>query len=229
MWTVHILLPGKNCSHFPIVNCAHFTAGSELFTSYRWLWTIDILMWCVNCSYLTDSCELFTSYWWLWTAHILLAGELFTFYLYHYNILRQVGMDGTGKSTVVQLASHIAGCELFKLTLHRGYGTSEFRDDLKKVFTQSGVKGQKIVFLLTDSDIVKVIIWFFIFSWILLKSYLSVISFYIFSFSKGVLQNYSLDLYGWFGWLWFNAISMSHSAIFQLYSDSLRTVVQYSN
>ncbi|KAK3092231.1 hypothetical protein FSP39_000084 [Pinctada imbricata] len=66
-----------------------------------------------------------------------------------------VGMDGTGKSTVVQLASHIAGCELFKLTLHRGYGTTEFRDDLKKVFIQSGVKGQKVVFLLTDSDIVK--------------------------------------------------------------------------
>lgn len=66
-----------------------------------------------------------------------------------------VGMDGTGKSTIVQLASHIAGCELFKLSLHRGYGTTEFREDLTKVFRYSGVKGAKIVFLLTDSDIVK--------------------------------------------------------------------------
>lgn len=65
-------------------------------------------------------------------------------------------MDGTGKSTIVQLASHIARCELFKLSLHRGYGTTEFREDLTKVFRYSGVKGAKIVFLLTDSDIVKV-------------------------------------------------------------------------
>jgi dynein heavy chain len=65
-------------------------------------------------------------------------------------------LDGTGKSTTIQLASHIAGCELFKLSLHRGYGTSEFRDDLKSVFQLSGVKGSTIVFLLTDADIVKV-------------------------------------------------------------------------
>ncbi|KAL4237693.1 Dynein heavy chain 14 [Mactra antiquata] len=66
-----------------------------------------------------------------------------------------VGLDGCGKSTVAQLACFIAGCEMFKLTLQRGYGTLEFRDDLKKVFLQSGVKGEKIIFMLTDSDIVK--------------------------------------------------------------------------
>ncbi|KAJ8308273.1 hypothetical protein KUTeg_013147 [Tegillarca granosa] len=66
-----------------------------------------------------------------------------------------VGMDGTGKSTVVQLATHIAMCELFKLNLHRGYNTAEFRDDLKKAFKMSGVKGTNVVFLLTDADIVK--------------------------------------------------------------------------
>ena len=57
---------------------------------------------------------------------------------------------------MAHLASYIAGCDLFKLTLHRGYSTSEFRDDLKKVFLQTGVKGDKMIFLLTDSDIVKV-------------------------------------------------------------------------
>lgn len=66
-----------------------------------------------------------------------------------------VGLDGCGKSTVAHLASFIAGCELFKLTLNRGYSTNEFRDDLKKVFIQTGVKDEKMVFLLTDSDIVK--------------------------------------------------------------------------
>ncbi|XP_053375273.1 dynein axonemal heavy chain 6-like isoform X4 [Mercenaria mercenaria] len=66
-----------------------------------------------------------------------------------------VGLDGCGKSTIAHLASFIAGCELFKLTLQRGYGMIEFRDDLKKVFLQTGVKGEKMIFLLTDADIVK--------------------------------------------------------------------------
>ncbi|KAK3576323.1 hypothetical protein CHS0354_039732 [Potamilus streckersoni] len=66
-----------------------------------------------------------------------------------------VGLDGNGKSTVAQLSSFIAGCELFKLTLHRGYSSSDFRDDLKRVFLSAGVQGDSIVFLLTDSDIVK--------------------------------------------------------------------------
>lgn len=65
-------------------------------------------------------------------------------------------MDGTGKATVVGLACYIASCTLFKLSLSRGYGLVEFRDDLKKVFRMAGVLGKSIVLLLTDSDIVKV-------------------------------------------------------------------------
>lgn len=67
-----------------------------------------------------------------------------------------VGLDGTGKSTTVHLASHVAGCILYRLTLTRGYGQADFRDDLKKVFKLAGVQGSNTVFLLTDSDIVKV-------------------------------------------------------------------------
>ena len=70
--------------------------------------------------------------------------------------LCQVGLDGTGKSTVVHLASYIALCEIMRLKLHKNYDMSEFRDDLKNIFIQSGVKGIKTVFLLADSDIVKV-------------------------------------------------------------------------
>lgn len=67
-----------------------------------------------------------------------------------------VGLDGTGKSTTVHLASHVAGCILYRLTLTRGYGQADFRDDLKKIFKLAGVQGSNTVFLLTDSDIVKV-------------------------------------------------------------------------
>ncbi|XP_067943512.1 dynein axonemal heavy chain 6-like [Watersipora subatra] len=66
-----------------------------------------------------------------------------------------VGLDGTGKATVVGLACYIAGCTLFRLALSRGYSITDFRDDLKKLFKMAGVQGKSVVFLLTDSDIVK--------------------------------------------------------------------------
>ena len=67
-----------------------------------------------------------------------------------------VGLDGTGKTTAVQLAAFIANCDLFRLTLTRGYNMENFREDLKKVCVSAGVADKKIVFLLTDTDIVKV-------------------------------------------------------------------------
>ncbi|CAL1542606.1 unnamed protein product [Lymnaea stagnalis] len=66
-----------------------------------------------------------------------------------------VGLDGTGKSTIVHLASYIGNCEMYRLKLHNQYGASEFRDDLKALFKRAGVKGIPTVFLLTDADIVK--------------------------------------------------------------------------
>ena len=66
-----------------------------------------------------------------------------------------MGLDGTGKSTIIHLASFIANCEMFRLKLHNQYGMAEFRDDLKAMFTRAGVKGVNTVFMLTDSDIVK--------------------------------------------------------------------------
>ncbi|KAH9496161.1 Dynein heavy chain 6, axonemal [Bulinus truncatus] len=66
-----------------------------------------------------------------------------------------VGIDGTGKSTLVHLASYIANCEIFRLKLHNQYGMAEFHDDLKTLFMKAGVKGVPSVFLLTDADIVK--------------------------------------------------------------------------
>ena len=87
------------------------------------------------------------------TEHIIRAARVFRQPGGH---MMLVGLDGTGKSTTVQLAAYIADCELFKLTLTRGYNMESFREDLKKVCIRSGVKGINVVFLLTDSDIIKV-------------------------------------------------------------------------
>lgn len=66
-----------------------------------------------------------------------------------------VGVGGTGKSTVAKLAAYIQDCHFMKPHISRGYQNFEFREDLKKACMNAGIKGEKVVFFLTD-NIVKV-------------------------------------------------------------------------
>jgi dynein heavy chain, axonemal len=67
---------------------------------------------------------------------------LFNFALDHLNrihrVLRMpqghslvVGVGGSGKASVIHLAAFAADCEVFEITLCRGYNEVSFRDDLK--------------------------------------------------------------------------------------------------
>jgi dynein heavy chain len=64
-----------------------------------------------------------------------------------------IGIDGTGKNTIVELAAFISNCEMFKLNLKKGYVYSDFRDDIKRVFKLTGIQKKKIVFFVADKDI----------------------------------------------------------------------------
>ncbi|XP_029448950.1 dynein heavy chain 14, axonemal isoform X2 [Rhinatrema bivittatum] len=66
-----------------------------------------------------------------------------------------VGLDGTGKATCAAFACRISGCKLYRLSLSLNYGHADFREDLKKLYRQTGLRGQRTVFLIADSDIVK--------------------------------------------------------------------------
>lgn len=42
--------------------------------------------------------------------------------------------------------------QIFSIELTRGYGSNEFREDLKKLYRTAGIDGEPVVFLFSDSQ-----------------------------------------------------------------------------
>ncbi|XP_063753564.1 dynein axonemal heavy chain 10 [Eleginops maclovinus] len=64
-----------------------------------------------------------------------------------------VGVGGSGKQSLTRLAAYTAGCEVFEITLSRGYGETNFRDDLKALYLKLGIENKKTVFLFTEAHV----------------------------------------------------------------------------
>ncbi len=64
-----------------------------------------------------------------------------------------VGVGGSGKQSLTRLAAFMAGYEIFEITLARGYGETEFREDLKALYGMLGTS--PVVFLFTDAHCVE--------------------------------------------------------------------------
>uniref|UniRef100_A0A669FBB8 Dynein axonemal heavy chain 10 n=1 Tax=Oreochromis niloticus TaxID=8128 RepID=A0A669FBB8_ORENI len=64
-----------------------------------------------------------------------------------------VGVGGSGKQSLTKLAAFAAGCEVFEITLSRGYSESNFREDLKTLYLKLGIENKKTVFLFTDAHV----------------------------------------------------------------------------
>ncbi|KAG7199558.1 hypothetical protein KM043_014169 [Ampulex compressa] len=65
-----------------------------------------------------------------------------------------VGIGGSGKKSVIKLASFAANCQIFEIVLSRGYSEATFREDMKNLYNLVGVENKRIVFLFTSSHIV---------------------------------------------------------------------------
>ncbi|VUZ41239.1 unnamed protein product, partial [Hymenolepis diminuta] len=61
-----------------------------------------------------------------------------------------VGVGGTGKRTLTQLAAYINGCRCFSIELCRGYNYESFHEDLQKLYFWAGVEDKPTVFLFSD-------------------------------------------------------------------------------
>lgn len=66
-----------------------------------------------------------------------------------------VGVGGSGKQSLARLAAFICGCDVFQIAVSSTYGVADFKEALLALYTKAGAKGQPVVFLMTDNQIVK--------------------------------------------------------------------------
>jgi len=66
-----------------------------------------------------------------------------------------IGVGGSGKQSLAKLATFICGYETQQLSVTSNYKVDDFREALKEMYKQAGVKGIPLSLVMTDSQIVK--------------------------------------------------------------------------
>lgn len=65
-----------------------------------------------------------------------------------------VGVGGSGKQSLSRLAGFICGYSTVTIVISGNYSLNNFKEDLQKMYMKAGVKGEGLMFLFTDSQIV---------------------------------------------------------------------------
>lgn len=63
-------------------------------------------------------------------------------------------LDGSGRSSLSKIASWLCKYSIFTIELSKSYGTSEFKEDLKLIYCETGIKNQPTSFVFNDTQIV---------------------------------------------------------------------------
>ena len=64
-----------------------------------------------------------------------------------------IGVSGSGKTTLSRFVAWMNGLRVFQIKVHGKYSASDFDDDLRDVLRRSGCKGEKICFIMDESNV----------------------------------------------------------------------------
>ncbi|KAJ2286794.1 dynein heavy chain, partial [Coemansia sp. RSA 2706] len=64
-----------------------------------------------------------------------------------------IGVSGAGKTTLARFAAWMNGLAVVQVRAHRGYGAADFDDDLRAVLRRSGCGGERVCFILDESNV----------------------------------------------------------------------------
>lgn len=64
-----------------------------------------------------------------------------------------IGVSGSGKTTLSRFVAWMNGLKIFQIKVHGKYSAEDFDDDLRDVLRRSGCKGEKICFIMDESNV----------------------------------------------------------------------------
>ncbi|KAL9108457.1 MAG: hypothetical protein Q9227_006791 [Pyrenula ochraceoflavens] len=64
-----------------------------------------------------------------------------------------IGMSGSGKTTLSRFVAWMNGLKVFQIKVHGKYSAEDFDDDLRGVLRRCGCKGEKICFIMDESNV----------------------------------------------------------------------------
>ncbi|MBW0465869.1 hypothetical protein O181_005584 [Austropuccinia psidii MF-1] len=64
-----------------------------------------------------------------------------------------IGVSGSGKTTLSRFVAWMNGLSVFQIKVHNKYSAADFDDDLRNVLRRSGCKGEKICFIMDESNV----------------------------------------------------------------------------
>ena len=64
-----------------------------------------------------------------------------------------IGVSGSGKTTLSRFVAWMNGLKVFQIKVHGKYSAEDFDDDLRDVLRRSGCKGEKVCFIMDESNV----------------------------------------------------------------------------
>ncbi|ORY38141.1 dynein heavy chain [Rhizoclosmatium globosum] len=64
-----------------------------------------------------------------------------------------IGVSGSGKTTLSRFVAWMNGLSVFQIKVHNKYTADDFDDDLRNVLRRAGTKGEKICFIMDESNV----------------------------------------------------------------------------